>query len=306
MTFRYGVYGLCIEADAPIDGALAAQFDTADIRVHLQAMPPFAPELFAAPAIFDDANVSIFRSDDAYGFRYRDGTEFVIDATASTIWSTWPATSTPEDTATYLLGPILAFALRRRGTLSLHASAVVIDGRAVAVAAPPSGGKSTTAAAFADRGVPVITDDVLPIAWRGDVPCAVPGYPRVRLWPETVGARYGAPEALPLLTPTWTKRYLDVSANFPRRPLPLGAVVVLRGRVAGSPRVAPLGGHEAAMQLVANSSMALHLEPHMRVAELDRVTALVERVPLFAAWPSDDIARLGELCDAIAAVTSAA
>ena len=60
------------------------------------------------------------------------------------------------------------------------------------------------------------------------------------------------------------------------------------------------------MQLVANSSMALHLEPHMRVAELDRVTALVERVPLFAAWPSDDIARLGELCDAIAAVTSAA
>ena len=305
MTFRYGVYGLCIEADAPIDGALAADFDSPDIRVHLQAMPPLAPALFAAPPVFDDANVAIFRGDDAYGFRYRDGTHFVIDASASTIWSTWPETSTPEDTATYLLGPILAFALRRRDVLSLHASAVVLDGRAVAVAAPPSGGKSTTAAAFADRGVPVITDDVLPIAWRGDVPHAVPGYPRVRLWPETVGARYGDAEALPLLTPTWAKRYLDVSANFPRAPLPLGAVVVLRGRVAGPPRVEPLAGHEAAMQLVANSSMALYLEPDMRVAELDDITALIERVPLFAAWASDEIARVGELCDAIVALTSA-
>ena len=152
----------------------------------------------------------------------------------------------------------------------------------------------------------VVTDDVLPIAWRGDVPHAVPGYPRVRLWPETVGARYGDAEALPLLTPTWSKRYLDVSANFPRAPLPLGAVVVLRGRVAGAPRVEPLGGHEAAMRLVANSSMALYLEPEMRVAELDDITALIERVPLFAAWPSDNIARVGELCDAIAAVTSRA
>jgi len=60
------------------------------------------------------------------------------------------------------------------------------------------------------------------------------------------------------------------------------------------------------MQLVANSSMALYLEPRMRVEELERVGALVDRVPLFAAWPSDDLARVGELCDAIAAVTSAA
>jgi hypothetical protein len=59
------------------------------------------------------------------------------------------------------------------------------------------------------------------------------------------------------------------------------------------------------MQLVANSSMALYLEPEMRVAELDGVSALVAGVPLFAAWGGDDIARVGELCAAIAAVTSA-
>ena len=300
MTFRYGVYGLSIEADAPIDGALSAEFTNPDIRVHMRAMPSFA----AGDALFDDENVTIFRQGDAYAFLYRDGTRFLIDG--STIWSTWPSSSTAEDTATYLLGPVLAFVLRRRGTLALHASAVAMGGRAVAIAAAPAGGKSTTAATFAERGVTIVTEDVLPIAWRDGEPWALSGYPRIRLWPETVAARYGTDDALPLLTPTWTKRYLDVRSRFQRDPLPLGAMVVLRERVAGAPRIAPLSGHEAAMQLVANSSMALYLDSDMRVAELDRIGALVERVPVFAAWPSDDLARVGELCDAIAAVTSAA
>ena len=300
MTFRYGVYGLSIEADAPIDGALSAEFAEPDIRVHMQAMPSFA----AGDALFDDENVTIFRQGDAYAFHYRDGTRFLIDG--STIWSTWPSSATAEDTATYLLGPVLAFVLRRRGTLALHASAVAMGGRAVAIAAAPAGGKSTTAATFAERGVTIVTEDVLPIAWRDGEPWALSGYPRIRLWPETVAARYGTDDALPLLTPTWTKRYLDVRSRFQRDPLPLGAMVVLRERVAGAPRIAPLSGHEAAMQLVANSSMALYLDSDMRVAELDRIGALVERVPVFAAWPSDDLARVGELCDAIAAVTSAA
>lgn len=308
MTFRYGVYGLSIEADAPIDGALAADStNQPDLHVFLRSMPPFAEALFATAPVFDDRNVTIFLHGGAYGFLYADGTRFVIDSAASAIWSSAPATATLSDTATYLLGPILAFALRRRGTLSLHASAVVIDGRAVAIAAAPAGGKSTTAAAFADRGAAVVTDDVLPIVWRGDEPYAAPGYPRLRLWADTVAARYGADDALPLVSPGWTKRYLDVGARFQREALPLGAIVVLRERVPGAPRMARLGGHEAAMQLVANSSMALYLDAAMRVEELDRVTALVERVPLFAAWPSDDLARVGELCDAIAtAVASGA
>ena len=110
MTFRYGAYGLSIEADAPIDGALPAEFTNPDIRVHMQSMPPFA----AGDALFDDENVTIFRQGGAYAFHYRDGTRFLIDG--STVWSTWPSSSTAEDAATYLLGPVLAFVLRRRGT----------------------------------------------------------------------------------------------------------------------------------------------------------------------------------------------
>src|SRR5438270_8353143 len=111
---------------------------------------------------------------EAYAIHYLDGTRFVIDG--ATILCPLPPSSTPEDTATYLLGPVLAFVLRRRGTLALHASAVALGGRAVAIAAAPGGGKSTTAAAFAERGASILTEDVLPIEWRDGEPWARGGY----------------------------------------------------------------------------------------------------------------------------------
>jgi hypothetical protein len=49
------------------------------------------------------------------------------------------------------------------GYLSLHASAVAIDGRAVAFLAPKGFGKSTLAVALAMRGARLITDDSLPV-----------------------------------------------------------------------------------------------------------------------------------------------
>src|SRR5205085_2000132 len=57
---------------------------------------------------------------DAY-FRlaYADSTTFLVDRAGTRIWSTWPDTLTLEDTAVYLLGPIIGFALRLRGVTCL-------------------------------------------------------------------------------------------------------------------------------------------------------------------------------------------
>ena len=51
------------------------------------------------------------------------------------------------------------------------------------------------------------------------------GHGSVRLWPESVEALFGAADRLPLLAPSWGKRYLDLAApggRFQDRPLPLG------------------------------------------------------------------------------------
>ncbi|HEY0729444.1 MAG TPA: hypothetical protein VGD38_15295, partial [Pyrinomonadaceae bacterium] len=91
-----------------------------------------------------------------YRFAYADNTEFVVDHQGREIWTTWPEPLTLEDTATYLLGPVMGFVLLLRGLVSLHASAIVVDGAAIALVGPAGAGKSTTAAAFSARGFSVL------------------------------------------------------------------------------------------------------------------------------------------------------
>src|SRR5262245_21274169 len=64
---------------------------------------------------------------DYFNVRYADGTEFLLHKLGSKIWATWPGESlTLEDTATYLLGPIMGLVLLIRGHICLYASAIVI------------------------------------------------------------------------------------------------------------------------------------------------------------------------------------
>jgi len=85
----------------------------------------------------------------------------------------------------HFLGSALAAWLEHRGVLALHASAVVIGGRAVAFLASNKGGKTALAAACMQAGHPLLTDDLLAVE-----PCAdgsavgYPGYPQMRMWAD--------------------------------------------------------------------------------------------------------------------------
>ncbi|HXC62650.1 MAG TPA: hypothetical protein VNV63_08245, partial [Nitrospiria bacterium] len=159
--------------------------------------------------------VSFLKSSSGSYFRvvYGDGAEFVVDRLGTEIWSIWTGNLTLEDAFVYLLGPIMAFALRLRGLISLHASAVSIDGNAVAIVGSGGAGKSTTAGSFARMGYPVVSDDVLPLLDHGAFFSVQSGYPCVCLWPKSVESLYGSSDSLPRLTPTWDKRYLALGKN---------------------------------------------------------------------------------------------
>ena len=180
---------------------------------------------------------------------YADGTTFAIRADGERVWATWPDHLTIDDTATYLLGPVMALVLRLRGRFSLHAGVVALGHGAAAIAGGQEAGKSTIAGVFAQRGTRILSDDVAPVFEDHDHLFVHPTYPRVRLWQDSVAHLFGSPGALPLLTPTWEKRFLDVSHGglFEDRPLPLLAVFVLENRVDAedAPWVERLTGREA-------------------------------------------------------------
>jgi hypothetical protein len=241
---------------------------------------------------------------DGYQLSYSDGTRFVVDGAAAQIWGTYQPPLTAEDMATYFLGPVLGFVLRRRNTICLHASGVEIHGHAVCFCGDAGYGKSTTAAALALRGLPVLAEDVVALEETGGGFDAVPGYPRVCLWPESVRILLGREDALPKLTPVWEKRFLELDgrrAKFAAVKLPLGIVYLFAPRSDdhGAPRVEKISPREALLELVQNTYMNWVLDREQRAAEFDTLWRLVQKVVVRRITPHAKPEKLAALCDLI-------
>jgi hypothetical protein len=237
---------------------------------------------------------------------YADGAEFAVDPTCSEIFGVSSGELTDDDLLVYLQGPILGFVLRLRGLTCLHASAAVVDGRSFAVAGAAGRGKSTSAAAFARLGLEVLTDDVLVLRDRGSSFDVQPGLPRLLLWPESVTALFGQPDALPRIVSTWGKRYLDLTQpgyRFAREASPLGAIYLLGDRLAAdaTPQITRLQGTSALAWLLANTYANDLLDTRLRVEELAVLGRLATHVPILLLRLPDDREALSRGCEAVIA-----
>jgi hypothetical protein len=313
--YSQSAYGLRIATTGIIPGlALNEESAGSDIEIHLNdgtELPhPSSCELLYTSENLDRWGSPLLRvgrlHHGAYIFSYSDGVRFAIDSHGREIVAGWPEGYALEDAATYLTGPVLAFALRLRGWICLHASAVAIEDRAIALVGSPGAGKSTTSAAFAKNGYAVLSDDVVALADEGDSFRVQPGYPRVNLWPDAVSALFGSEDVLPRITPTWDKRFLPLDEarfRFESRALPLSVVYVLGPREPGRSacRIGPVSPPSAVIALVANTYLNYLLDKEMRSSEFGVLARLVNQVTVRFIEPPDAAFRLSEVVDEICA-----
>jgi hypothetical protein len=220
------------------------------------------------------------------------------------LWAQWPTGSSLQDTQSYLVGPILGLLLRLRGVVCLHGSAVSINDRGVVFVGSEGAGKSTTAAAFATQGHPVLSDDIVGLTERGTEFQILPAYPRINLWPDSVKLLFGSVEALPMITTGWDKRYLTIGeaegTKFEERPLPLAAIYVL-GEAAGvsGERIETISQKTALMMLVENTYATNFLDAKQRAKEFKVLSRVVTTVPVRKINRGREAAGVEELCAAI-------
>ncbi|MGH9220073.1 MAG: hypothetical protein ACRD1W_12270 [Vicinamibacterales bacterium] len=288
----YSAFGLSLAANWPIPGLIAEAIPSRpDIRIWRGENR--RPSDFDAGDeeryyVSDDAEAGIpalqvWKAVDGAYFRlrYADATEFMVASTGCEVRAIAPDASTLEDTATYLLGPIIGFAMRLRGVTCLHASVVAIGDHAIALAGPAGAGKSTAAACFSAMGHAVLSDDIAALAEHGGMPHVQPAYPQIRLWPDSVTMLYGAPDALPRLTPTWDKRALALTqpGAFQRQSLPLRAVYLLGEECdRAEPAIEDVGGAQRLLVLLANTYVGYLLDRAMRHQEFESLARLASSV----------------------------
>ena len=172
----------------------------------------------------------------------------------------------------YLLGYVLALWLEWRGTPTLHASSVAVDGRAVAFLSNGGGGKSSIAVSLMQSGCPLLTDDILPVERYGGAFTGRPGYPQMRMWPGQAEHFLGHYEDLDLVHPALSKRRVPVAnlgtfcqVRAATGPVPAGEAGSSRRGKGIEIRPVPL--REAVMALIGFSFVppvvqALGLHPH--------------------------------------------
>jgi hypothetical protein len=282
--------GLIIAADAPIPGLPAAADDLSpDIHIHLDSPAPWRDlpmDEFHRSDYVDAGQrplVTVGRSRCGVCFSYADGTVIWVDTCGTTVWCIRSPEATIDDLATYLTGPILGFVLRRRGHLSLHASAVQTGSGAMILVGPHGAGKSTIAAALAARGCALITDDVLhvrktPAGW-----VAEPFASGLKLWPDAAALVLGPAVSLPRLTPTWDKRTLGVDRfGVTAAPAPVTVQSILFLEWSDSDRAEPaletIGAAETVVRLATHGSAAHLLDDEQRAREFHAFVELAKSV----------------------------
>lgn len=224
---------------------------------HAKAPSPlFAEALWVDPQRYQDgthvAELHVVDGDPVY--RVIRAGVYAVKAREIAVWP-----ESGEDATLPLLGRCLALWLERGGVPVLHGSSISFgDGRAIGILGDSGMGKSTLSAALSNRGLQLVTDDLIPLMKEDNQISVYPGIPMSRIWPETGKWFFNDFETLTRTHPESRKRKVfkraDGGQRFCDEVHRLETIVILR-RQSSSSEIAlkPLGPAEALMALIRNS-----------------------------------------------------
>ncbi|WP_338876487.1 serine kinase [Spirosoma sp. SC4-14] len=181
----YRAYGLNIASEVPLPHLAETQSGKPDLFISRGNIPPSPP--------LEPTKV------------YRAGlnARFAQDAEGK-CWLVWPpllsflmvnenqlvleADEVDADTLSlFTLSEALGLILFQKGYFLLHGSAIQINQKGVLFLGQPGAGKSTTVAAFSQKGVKVVCDDLVCIRINSSGrPSLIPAFPQIKIWESAV------------------------------------------------------------------------------------------------------------------------
>lgn len=248
----YAAFGLSVASTLELpELAPAAPVGRSSADVVIDRGPVDPPDAGSTPAGPEEGvPLRVAAPDEHYltypvgDLRVRSGREITVD----------PSPGAPLGVVrAVVVGPAFNHLLHQRGFYVLHASTVSVDGEAVAFVGRSGDGKSTTAAAFLDRGHSVLSDDVAAVRHGDDGPTVTPGHPTIKLDPGAVDA-LSSPVDGPVRASVRDRRFFRLPDDRPVSPVPLRGVYLLE--YGDATEVEPVPPGERVVELVRHTYTA--------------------------------------------------
>lgn len=213
----------------------------------------------------------------------------------------------PQSLFSYYAVYILGFLLHHRDYLTIHASAVEVDGETIAFVGPKGTGKSTMASLFYAQGHRLISDDLI-ACWPYSTdasPHVDPGFPWMKLSERSLGEVLGqSGDKLERTVPDSSKRIVPIHGRQPDSSLPLRHIYVLGyhddSYDSKEVEVKRAETKEACLVLLSNAFVQMFLEEADADPDhLDRCAALAQCVPVSVLIRPRSIGALPSVYDAV-------
>jgi hypothetical protein len=287
-THRHHLYGLSIESAFPLPGAPAvSRFDCPpDLTFTWEPESAWDPApwritLAAASSAYPD----IGTADDGSACLVWNNLRFIISSQRDRV-RVISREAKLEYAPTVVVGFVLGYILYLRGVLCLHGSVLEREGQAFAVLGEGGAGKSTVAAALVQRGVALVSDDLVVISRTPERVQVEPGCAGMRLDSIAAEQVLGSSE-LPRV-PYLNKLLWDFSGRpdapdtrYCRRPTPLSRMYILQnGNEAKELSIGPVLSPTDALRYFIT---AWYPPGHLRLLSQDLLRdlgALAAAVPL--------------------------
>lgn len=289
----YVAYGMNIDSSIRIPDLISGG-DGSDVTVRFGTLSDDYLDSIVRTPVIETPGCRVRISEHAMSFDWPIIGRFLITEGRTVVVEPAPA-ALEEDLLPFLTGPAMIALLHQRGYLVLHASCVVVNGIAAAFLGAKGFGKSTLAACLYARGHSLISDDIVPVDFAGGTAWTLPGYPRIKLYPDSVVAAGRDPDRLPFIHRLIEKHSFSCPSDSPLGAVELGALYILDKD--DSTTIEHLDRSRTFVELITNTHAGHHLvrlnaqERHFRQCQ-----ELVRAVPSFQISRPHDFTTIDDVC----------
>ena len=245
MVHTYRICGLSVASDIVLPGLIAGEpCAEPEVTIRRGAVPEALLEPTASGPIWQIAGKKfLLNVPNVARFLLKNGDQIIFAPESE---------ASAEDIPIFLLGTVFGILLHQREQIVLHASAVEVNGKAVAFCGYSGAGKSTLAAALAHCGYRLIADDVCAITLQPHGgPIVHPGGRQLKLWAQAI-ERLELQENRGERVRSCLEKFYVEPRNATTTPLPLATIYRLRG--------VPLSGDLTIERpTVVDAAMFLHI-----------------------------------------------